>query len=297
MKSKNEQQEVLAWIEGGCDYDSGAMLYARIGKNQSLKKLFPGRKFRYSGKLLAELCKSVGINKNNLHPITPVVETKKAVFVKPKPNQPAAEPPKPFNGKMVPMVPKPAKVETTPPPASPEPDVELPETLGVTNVAEYPAVMRRVIMEYADTFQERSQCQRIMSEMPESNAEKVKAKRKELFDLVKKHTGRLEQLYEARQKYEADGTLPNEELLWPKPPKKVETHLPDTADDLKKMKKNLQSANTKDQNMLDYQTEKKGQFKNPMPAGSKRMKLENRIKGRVKLIEAIDFKLVAGEAI
>jgi len=59
------------------------------------------------------------------------------------------------------------------------------------------------------------------------------------------------------------------------------------------LKKNLQSANTKDQNMLEFQDAKKGDKPNPMPAGPKRQKLEFRIKDRIAQIEEIDYKILS----
>jgi hypothetical protein len=86
--------------------------------------------------------------------------------------------------------------------------------------------------------------------------------------------------------------VPTEAEIWPTPKEKAKTELPDDVEILKKMKKNQQSANTKDQSLLDYQSEKQGTVKKPMPNGPKRMKLENRIKARLKMIEEIDYKLL-----
>jgi hypothetical protein len=68
--------------------------------------------------------------------------------------------------------------------------------------------------------------------------------------------------------------------------------LPDDQEELKKMKKNLQSANIKDQCMLDYRQTTKGEKKNPLPDSPKRTKIGLRMKQRDTAIEAIDYKLV-----
>ena len=68
--------------------------------------------------------------------------------------------------------------------------------------------------------------------------------------------------------------------------------LPTTPQELKKLKKNLQTSNTKDQNFLEYQDISKADKPNPMPSGPKKLKLENRIKTRLAQIEQIDYKLL-----
>ncbi|MGQ7868709.1 hypothetical protein [Sunxiuqinia sp. sy24] len=253
-KLTDSQTKVLKWIRAGCNYNHGVMLYEQIGRNESLKRLFPGKSHRYASKLMYELCKSAGLDLGQAAPAK------------------AAVPPR----------------QTKMPHRESAP-VDDQEDQFDAKVAGHPRVIRRVIMEYAELFQERSKTHALMVGIGESNAEGVKVKRKELFDTVKALTIRLETLYAAREQYEKNGEVPTEESLWPKP--KAAPKLPDDVDELKKMKKNQQTANTKDQTMLDYQAKKKGDKKNPLPAGPKRMKLENRIKARSKKIEEIEYKL------
>lgn len=282
MNTDTAKKEVLNWVENGCDYDQGTLLYSKYGKNQMLKRIFPGKAITYSGKLVYELCKSVGINSNGLKP------GKKIVAV--AHDEPAKQFPK-----------KPAPVQQASRKSNTDRSScgfqiaslpEMPETIPVKNIGDYPPIMRRVITEYAEMFQERSKTHRIMTEMPDGNSQALKAKRQELFNLVKWYTGRLELFWEARNLFEKNGTIPTEDQLWPKPKENAKAELPDDPIVLKKMKKNAQSANVKDQNMLDFQTEKKGTKPAPMPAGPKRMRIENRIKGRLKLIEEIEYKLI-----
>ncbi|MEI8114819.1 MAG: hypothetical protein WCI54_14380, partial [Bacteroidia bacterium] len=170
---------------------------------------------------------------------------------------------------------------------------EMPEALSATNIVEYPPIIRRIIAEYAETFQERSKTHRILTEMPQGNSQALKTKRAEIFDLVKAFTIRLEYLFKIRQQFEQNGELPLEDEVWPKPQELQETTLTDDPEELRKMKKNQQTANTKDQNMLDYQTMVKADEKKTMPSGPKRTRIENRIKGRLKFIQEIDLKLVS----
>ena len=284
MEHNEKQQLVLDWIESGCDYDRGVMLYNQYGKNAILKKSFPGKEYRLATKLVYELCKSVGLNYGQLKE-----ENKIPVIEMPMIPSTPEEGTKVLNnvkGKVVSLPTKETGIKT------PINEFTEPETIETKNIEQYPAPMRRVISEYAEMFQERSKTHRIMTDMPEGNSQTLKTKRAELFDMVKGFTIRMGYLYEIRTEYDKTGFVPADDEIWPKPKEKVKTVLPDLPEELRKMKKNQQSANTKDQNMLDYQSEKQGTVKNTMPTGPKRMKLENRIKARLKMIEEIEYKLV-----
>ena len=170
-------------------------------------------------------------------------------------------------------------------------DKEIPEVLDVKNITEYPPIIRRVIAEYAELFQERSKMHRIMAEMPEGNSQSLKTKRAEIFNIIKSISARLEFLYAIQKQYELNGEIPPEDEIWPTPKPEAKPELPDDPEQLRKMKKNQQSANSKDQNLLDYQSAIKSETKKPMPAGPKRMRTENRMKARLKFIQEIDLKL------
>jgi len=284
MEYNEKQQLVLQWIESGCDYLQGTMLYGQFGKNIFLKADFHGKQRKYATKIIYELCKSVGLDyaqlqKDNLIPIIKESPIKKLLSTASK-GQPSSE----IEGS-VSIVP----INTT----VSEPVEDMPESLTATNITEYPPIIRRIIAEYAETFQERSKTHRILTEMPQGNSQALKTKRAEIFDLVKSFTIRLEYLFKIRQQFEQNCELPLEDEVWPKPQEFQETTLSDDTEELRKMKKNQQTANTKDQNMLDYQTMIKGDEKKPMPSGPKRTRIENRIKGRLKFIQEIDLKLVS----
>jgi len=268
MSSEEIKQQVLDWIADGCNYEAGVALYTAYGRNVMLKRDFPGHQLRYSTKIVYELCKSVGLEYGQL------LVDKKIVVAKEMLPSTASR-----SGSGVGNFPAGEITET-------------PETLDTKNIEQYPAIIRRVITEYAEIFQERSKTHRIMTEMPEGNSQALKTKRAELFEMVKANTVRLEYLFGVRAQYEKNGYVPTEDEIWPKPKAKAVTELPNDAEQLRKMKKNQQSANTKDQNLLDYQSEKRGEVKRTMAAGPKRMKLENRIKARIKMIEEIDYKLL-----
>jgi hypothetical protein len=172
--------------------------------------------------------------------------------------------------------------------------IETTETIETKPLSQYPSVIRRIIHEYAALFQERSKLHSVMSEMPESNAESVCAKRAEIFDLIKSISARLEILYEAKKAFEENGIIPEESSVFP--PAEKEEEEPDLCSldevSLKKQKKNLQSSNSKDQTMLDYQSKERTEVKIPMPNGPKRAKIEMRIRERNKQIEEIETLLL-----
>jgi len=59
----NEKQKtVLQWIESGCDYLQGTMLYGQFGKNIFLRTDFHSKQRKYATKIIYELCKSVGLD-------------------------------------------------------------------------------------------------------------------------------------------------------------------------------------------------------------------------------------------
>ena len=133
-----------------------------------------------------------------------------------------------------------------------------------------------------------------MTGMPESNAESVCAKRAELFDLIKSISARLEILHCAKKEYDEKGVIPEVDVVFP--PEGNEQAEPDLASldetSLKKQKKNLQSSNSKDQTILDYQSKERTEVKIPMPNGPKRSRIEMRISDRNKKIVEIDTLLL-----
>ena len=187
--------------------------------------------------------------------------------------------------------------ETMPIITGPEaPAIAVVETIATKPLEEYPVVIRRVIMEYAELFQERSQLHTVMGRLPESNTDSVCAKRKELFDLIKTISDRLELLYNTQEAFTKEGSIPDESVLFPPADKPEVEHSIDTTlmdeDALKKQKKNLQSGNSKDKTFLDFQSKESQGSKNPMPNGPKRTKIEMRIAERNKKIEEIEVLLL-----
>jgi hypothetical protein len=284
--------KVTDWIRSGMDYNEGIKLLIEITRKQFWFDLLTGREKTKSGKLAYELCKASQLA--DMTSWKDVIENIKSSKVKMQeknvPGLKLGKLPKIKNGEenhqkvFYPIPPK-TKVE-----------LHIPSELDKIDskpVDEYPPVIRRIIHEYAELFQERSKLHAVMTEMPEVNTDEVVAKRSELFDIVKSISARLEFLFSAKNKFDENGTIPDEKEIFPEPKKEepLDLNLLDEPS-LKKMKKNLQSNNSKDQALLDYQSKDHGKEKKPMPEGPKRTKLEFRIAERNKKIQEIESLLL-----
>jgi hypothetical protein len=265
---------VEQWIRSGMGYDEGTGLLVKITGKQYYSAQFMGKERAMAEKLAYLLCTTSGAA--TLLTWKDFIAGVQGKVLTPLPNYRA----KPEIVREAAMAGQPA--------------MEMEENLDTKPLAEYPPVIRRIIHEYASLFQERGKLHSVMAGLPESNAETVCAKRKELFDLVKSISARLEILYIAKKGFDEKGTIPDDNEVFP--PAENEGAAPDfsTMDEatLKKQKKNLQSSNSKDQTMLDYQSTEKAETKNPMPKGPKRAKIENRIGQRNQKIEEIDKLLL-----
>lgn len=248
------KQQVLEWWNAGCDYDAGVGLYLQLGKNRVLKSTLPGRASRYTDKLKYELCKAAGLDWTKM----------------------------PRSGKGKPAV----KHEVPPsslPAEAPPPSQE--------NAGNFPAVVRRVIYEYAECYRKRGALHYQMSHVPETNDKASCQQREELLSEIKKLSARMDVLYLARQAYLEKKQLPDPDRLWPKPAA-VGDNLPDDVQELKKLKKQIQTSLTKDRNLLDYGSKTKLESRDPMPAGPKRLKVEKRMKEKRHTLELIEIKII-----
>lgn len=249
------KERVLEWIISGCDYNAGLLLLSETGRHKGLIRNITGRPHRYAGKLRTELEKAACI----------YGQTEKLLSGKTDPG---------------PIYPE----KTGPVPSAPktkEPDDSMPEDV------------RRIIKEHSRLFNERQILHDSMASIPDDNAPENVEQRKKLSDHIFEHSEKIEALFNAKEEFYKTGKLPDIESLFKKPdPEPEKEQLSDDASELKKKKKNLQSANTKDQNLLEYQTEAKGEKPSPMPEGPKRLKIELRIQNRNLVIKQIDEKLI-----
>lgn len=296
------KEKVSQWIQEGCDFNAGLTLLSSIGKNKHIARAMAGHEKRYAGKLFYELCKAAGYTmaefqqiKATLQEIVEKLESEEGQVTDP----PAVDPPadNPPAGDSPAADPPAADPPAPVPPSAETPVTVASEAATSGNLDQLPADVEKVIKEHADLFRLRAQLHEQMASLPEDNQDETVKKRKNLSDSIALISPRIDLLFAAKEAFYLEGKQPDMAVLFPEPPPappaSEDDPLPVDADQLRKMKKNLQSANTKDQNMLDFQSEKKADKPNPMPAGPKRLKLEARIKDRTGQIEKIDFKLLS----
>jgi len=272
-------QKVTQWITDGMDFAQGVNLLVSLSGKSSFHGQFNGNKVHLGPKLAYEICKASGLAD---------VKTWKSFIASVQ-----------AQGKVLIEDPEGGLINIDPlhalrPQGEPgeEYSPEGPSEL-VALEREYPSIIRRVIHEYAAAFQERSKLHATMTEMPEVNTESVCRARAEIFDVIKALSERLQHLHQAKTNFEADGTLPDAELLFPMEiPEEKENIDSLTEEDLKKRKKNLQSSISKDQSLLDFQSKEHSATKNPMPQGPKRIKIQHRIAQRVQQIQDIENALL-----
>jgi hypothetical protein len=280
MKNK---EAVTEWVRNGMDYNQGIALLVQVTGQKYYAGMFAGKQRTMGDKLAYELLKNSGVatlaNWKDF-----IAETRREPFVSAE-RRPTLQPVEKFKAVATFTIPS---------------DIPLSvvvETIGTKPLDEYPKVIRRMIHEYAELFQERSKLHEVMCQMPESNAESVVTKRQEVFSVIKSISNRLEILYSAKDAFDKKGTVPNEKELYPDLPNEadeqpVSKYAGMDTEELKRQKKNLQTGNSKDQTILDYQGNENHDVKTPMPNGPKRIKIEMRIQERNKWIEEIEMMLL-----
>ena len=261
-----EQQEVQAWLDGGRNYQQGVMLLARYCKNKVMVHTLmkPGKE-RFGGreKLEYELTKAVGINlRTGAVSSAPIAK---------KPAMPVISFAPGFD-------------------AAGDFDIHVP-LITTTPALAYPAAIRRLKLEYGEMYNRRAFLHRKMREVPAENSPENMEKRAEFLVQITSISSRMEVLYAAEEKWVRMGTIPDEKELWPEPPPAVTNELPNDIESLKKLKKNLQTNNVKDRNLLAFQGRTKGDDAQPMPDGPKRKLIEKRLQEREEMILKVELKL------
>jgi len=266
----DQQLNVLNWLHSDRDYVTGTSLYMMYGKNKILKQTFPNREARYKDKLKYELCKSVGLNWNNLPPkpdFVPQLPFQKHVTL-------------PVNHDNVVTI---------------EPMVDVifdpAETKPNRDISQYPEIIKKLIFEYSKKYKERGVAHKELTAIPWENNTNNNEARRIKFDQLKNLTKRLDILYHARNKYESAKELPDPSVLWQPSGSTKSAGLPEGLDELRILKKKLQNNNSKDHLRLNYRTPKKLKMKCPLPEGAKRLTITKRINKRKLEIEAINIKI------
>jgi hypothetical protein len=179
---ESDRSQIIAWLDSEQDYLSGIGLYARLGRNQILKKVFPGKEAKYRRKLTYELSKLVG---------------------KPLVSIPVSVPES-----------KELKPSSLPPVVLPEVETGLGGSL--------PKVMARVIREYGKLYTRRSMDHKAIKAIPPDNRPENVLARKKLLDQMAVASLRMDELFLAKSAFEKDGTLPDEVTLFPKRVREVD---------------------------------------------------------------------------
>jgi len=285
--------KVVAWIKSGMNYNDGVTLLIELTNKQSYSAMFTGREPAMKNKLPYEICKASQLAdftnwKVFIQKIKNSSPSTASQFISPAEKKLAQHYSRSFDA---------SKVELAVSiPNSPE------EVDDSKNAETYPPVIQRVILETANLFQKRRGLHQQMCQLPEINSIAVVLQRCDFFDSIKLISERLKVLYDVRQSFIENNILPDERILFESVAvpdnnlknkvQKLETISALKAADLKKMKKNLQTLNSKDQSMLDFQSPNHTGQKIPMPVGPKRSKLEMRIHERLKLIEEIEIQIL-----
>lgn len=172
-----------------------------------------------------------------------------------------------------------------------------------------PAVIRKIIYEFSDSYKSRSLLHKEMSDLPEDNSPDTVSKRKVVIDSISALSARMKVLYDFRKQYEENGIIPAEEDLNadyhdPDAAEKKddslpveEIVLPESADELKKRRKSEATKLVRARNMLLYQQEAKPKplVENPLPDCPKRVKFQKKVERLELLIKRIDY-LIAGHS-
>lgn len=166
---------------------------------------------------------------------------------------------------------------------------------------EYPPLVKQLLTECRDLYTGRSIMHKDLKAVGEQNDEKSTAERKRISAMIDASSRRMDILWPVFEEYRESGKEPDVSLF-EKPfdpasvvvaPPKVENglDLPDNIEKLKKMSENWRTKLLKAENMLEFQTVRKGTKPNPMPDGPKRIMQEKKIVKLKEEKEAIDLKI------
>jgi len=258
-----DQLQVIKWWHSGRNYDAGLRLFSTLSKNKVLIHTLSKRSAKFGqAKLNYELTKAVGLNFRKM-----------------------------------PALPKESQTQTGQAEniqQSKKQTVTLKPSLNSEDVKkefkkQYPKIIRRLKYEYSNLYNERSILHKKMGYVPENNSKENMDARAKLLEEMRDLSLTMERIHYFIEIYEKDGTVPQEDEVWPT---QKDISLPEDPVQLKKLKKNLQSSISKDNNRLNYQSTRRQEKLLPMPRGPKRHKIELRIKKREAEIQLIEQKLM-----
>lgn len=261
---ENIKNEIIRWFNGPQDYTEGLRLLEKVSKkNKVISKLVRKGKTRSSvEKLTWELNKIAGLKK--------IPEPRKSSL----------------SALKKPVIKQKAKADNEVKDTGPGFNL-----IGKNDIDDYPPEVRRLVKEYSGKYMLRGKKHAALRALPEDNSEETVTARKDLIDQIRELSDRMEKLYEAFNNFEKTGWL-DCSVLWPeekKPEEKKKKVY--SVDELKALKKNIQSSLTKDRNQLLYGKKTKSKEEKPIPEGPRRTRLEKRISKKEAEILALDQQI------
>jgi hypothetical protein len=170
-------------------------------------------------------------------------------------------------------------------------------------------VINRIKEELKTLYPLRVDLQKQLSELPQDNSEETKQAAIEIGAKADELAVRYQLLYDSKEMFFKDGTIPDEDFLFPDEDNLEDnpnSTLRDVEDpyglksknpaDVVNRRNNLISSLTKDRNMIKYQAKTTMPQENPMPEGEARKKIEERISLKEAEINAINIFLDANKS-
>jgi uncharacterized coiled-coil protein SlyX len=266
------KKQIIEWFYESQDYESGLILLEQVSKkNKVLSKLMRKGETKSSfEKLIWELNKVAQLK---TIPVRPSKVSRMLNTVKIKDARTSQDP-------------SPGKDEMT----------EKISLIKDKDLDSYPKEVQRLVNEYSAAYRARGVKHKELKALGDGNRVATIDARKKILEEIKQLSARMELLYESFHEFEEKGIAPDADMLWPKPGEASgsnEAGKQLSAEELKTIKKNIQSSLTKDKNMLLYSSKTKpssGKGK-PLPAGPKRITLEKRIAKKEKEVESLEYKI------
>jgi hypothetical protein len=162
----------------------------------------------------------------------------------------------------------------------------------MAKVKTWPPVIQNIIKELGKLFIDRDILHHELTGLAEENNSANMAHRRDVLGKIRDIANRIEFLDRHKKDFLDKGIIPDDSVIFPK----AETPAPVTKktsiDDPHKRLTNLRASRTKKRNQLQYQSRKKLQEENPMPAGPKRDKIQAELAILEKEISNLEKQLV-----
>lgn len=165
---------------------------------------------------------------------------------------------------------------------------------------EKPTAIQKVMKLYADAHKRRDKANRQRAQLPETNDEETRNKRKQLSEAMDADTAKMEALWALRERYDNDGTIPTEEeIIKAASEQKTEKKVTPAEEDYSKLddkmlrtrRNSTRTLLTRKQNLLQYQKTTKQRTPNPLPDSPKKVRLEKDIERLTAELTKMDYEL------